>query len=189
MEDASTFFHLSKSITVLDAIFWIMSSAREVTPQTVRNCFYKAGFRRTDSVIPPIVDNEPIDELNSLMRETIGEINEDYWAIDESVVTDDNSTDIATIVETLEENRRSEEEIEEEFDEEQQQVNEYVKFPEALQCSKKLKDFFLYHEDALGVKMAADIQMIIESKHSKAKRRQTTVNQFFPSCSNNKNDI
>ena len=56
---------LAKRVTILDALYWIRSSARELTNTTVRNCFHKAGFR--------------FDEWNSDSNECPNEVHTKYF--------------------------------------------------------------------------------------------------------------
>jgi hypothetical protein len=50
----------AKPVTVLDALHFITASWEDVSVQTIRNCFKKAGFSNTDAILPTDAD-EPID--------------------------------------------------------------------------------------------------------------------------------
>ncbi|KAJ4437638.1 hypothetical protein ANN_17783 [Periplaneta americana] len=52
MEMAKSVSQLSVSINLLDAVLWISSSIKEIIPQTVRNCFLKAGFSCNETSNP-----------------------------------------------------------------------------------------------------------------------------------------
>lgn len=50
MNEAHTLSELSKSITLLDCIYWIAEAVKKVPPQTIQKCFRKVGFIKVFSL-------------------------------------------------------------------------------------------------------------------------------------------
>jgi hypothetical protein len=48
MDATSSATELAKSILVLDAVIWIAEATKQVSPQTVQQCFQKAKFSTSD---------------------------------------------------------------------------------------------------------------------------------------------
>jgi hypothetical protein len=47
-EDADTSYELVRSVSVLDAVNWIVLAVKKITAGTVRKCFAKARFGESD---------------------------------------------------------------------------------------------------------------------------------------------
>ncbi|KAG8230380.1 hypothetical protein J437_LFUL014166 [Ladona fulva] len=88
-----------KSINVLNAILWIISSVKDVQGATVHRCFIKAGFCCNDENNDPVIKswNSDCEELERLIRKFGGEGNEDFANIDECLFTKTNPSRLMTL--------------------------------------------------------------------------------------------
>jgi hypothetical protein len=48
VEEADSSYALTRSVSVLDAVNWIMLSVKKIKAETVKKCFAKAGFGESD---------------------------------------------------------------------------------------------------------------------------------------------
>lgn len=179
IDKETTVYDLNKSISVLDAIFWTVAAVKEIKPTTVINCFVKAGFKKNINIPSPSQENET--DVTEEFTEFVEGIAEDYFDIDDSLFTDDQGVDIQQIVKSMIKHDDGDEEEEEgDGDANTQELQPiHVTLPQALENAEKIKHFFLNCEDPVGVKMAADIQMLISTKFTKINQRQTTIEHFF----------
>jgi hypothetical protein len=101
LDNASSSFELTKRVTVLDAVSWIISSQNAIEPAVVTKCFWKAGFGVASSSIS-LTPDEDVDTtcLNDLIsRVTNDDITSDQFiSFDDHVETSNTETDIARIV-------------------------------------------------------------------------------------------
>ncbi|GBM41459.1 hypothetical protein AVEN_130928-1 [Araneus ventricosus] len=74
---------LAKSVSVLDAVSWITSSAlKKVESGSVLKCFKKAGFASASDVVPDSTTDENEKELNELLTHMDSNVRvEDYVEI------------------------------------------------------------------------------------------------------------
>jgi hypothetical protein len=91
---------LTKKVTVLDAVSWIISAQNAIEPAVVTKCFWKAGFGMAPSSIlltPDDVDTACLNDIIS--RVTNDDITPDQFiSFDDHVETSNSETDVARIV-------------------------------------------------------------------------------------------
>jgi hypothetical protein len=91
---------LTKRVTVLDAVSWIISAQNAIEPAVVTKCFWKAGFGMASSSIS-LTPDENVDTacLNDLISRVTNDITPDQFiSFDDHVETSNTETDIARIV-------------------------------------------------------------------------------------------
>ncbi|XP_071057062.1 tigger transposable element-derived protein 6-like [Onthophagus taurus] len=141
---------LSKSIDILESLYFIKSAWQKVTPKTIRNCFKKAGFlmdqgSSTDSNYD-VEDNLPLARLADLFKcsKRLGIDNvktpEEYLTVDQNVDIEDNDLEFSVVTKNVE-NETEEEENEEVEVEEDEERNPITSYKEALNVISKLKSF------------------------------------------------
>ncbi|XP_017466100.1 PREDICTED: tigger transposable element-derived protein 6-like [Rhagoletis zephyria] len=95
--DTSSASELSKSINVLEAVYFIKASWHKVEATTIRNCFRKAGFLET---LEDPSDFDPEDDIPlavyARLQEGLDLANdfEGFLQIDQNVFTEDNNIEI-----------------------------------------------------------------------------------------------
>ncbi|KAJ8897901.1 hypothetical protein PR048_003258 [Dryococelus australis] len=91
---------LAMKITVVNAVMWITSSVKQITPRTVQNCFLNADVPDAHGLrgFEIVVDGDSV-ELAELLKE-FGESAVDYASFDD-VQTEDPSTDIKDLVASI----------------------------------------------------------------------------------------
>lgn len=96
---------LSKTIDVLEALYFIKAAWSRVTATTIQNCFGKAGFKKNDA---RLTEFDPEDDLPlSMFSEILKGVKElelteeqsleDFITIDRNVQTEDNNIDIQSM--------------------------------------------------------------------------------------------
>ncbi|XP_067645355.1 uncharacterized protein [Eurosta solidaginis] len=97
IDNTSLASELSKSINVLEAVYFIKSSWDKVEATTVRNCFRKEGFLETYEDLP---DFDPEDDIQlaiyARLQEGLDLANdlEGFLQMDQNVFTEDNNIEI-----------------------------------------------------------------------------------------------
>lgn len=102
MGGAKSVSELSKSIDVLEALYFIKTSWNKVTSVTIKNCFAKAGFKKSEFIAADFEpeDDLPLSALADLLRSVKevcpkdNHVIEDFITIDQNVETEDENIDI-----------------------------------------------------------------------------------------------
>jgi len=88
----------SQPINVLDAIYWVSSSSKNIQPETVKKCFLRSGFRHRDNNVTDVDDLlTQVEELGNLIKVIDDTITEnDYITLDDCVETYDADIEISS---------------------------------------------------------------------------------------------
>lgn len=89
MDDVDKASDISRQITVLDAILWLISSWDAVKPETIQKCFGKCGFGQVSQVIPDSEEQWDEEDLAPLLP--AGQSIVDYANMDEDLCTENNN--------------------------------------------------------------------------------------------------
>lgn len=179
---------LSKSIDVLEALYFIKASWDKVTSSTIKNCFSKAGFKKGEingSEFDP-EDDLPLSVLVDLFRgikQLVPSENqgvENFITIDKNVETEDGNVDIKSIIDLENENDDNTSETEDEVlvtGEDSSKINSYN---EALNLVGILKRFA--RDDFVAFQHIKNLESHFQSRFLQQKftrLRQTSIVSFF----------
>ncbi|KAJ4425662.1 hypothetical protein ANN_27858 [Periplaneta americana] len=143
-------------------------------------CNETSNSTNTDTTESHTTEN--IAQLNELLR-MYGEEGSDYITTDENVSTEDQSTDVAEIINSMQQSATvyssDHSDGEEEGGGGEEEKRPLVNFIEAMEHAQQLKQFFLQKNDAEGLKMTSELLMHIETKISKIHNKQSTILDFF----------
>lgn len=197
MDGIKSTAELSKSIDLLEAIYFIKNAWEQVSPSTIKNCFLKAGFKKTGTH----ENTEEFDAEDDLPLSTIAEllkgvqvqeaglavtINSDNFVnIDDNLTTEDNSIDITDIDSTqdLDEviiEEQSDDDSENSHDVGEGSINSYE---EALSATASLKQFCRKKEDFTAFQLVKNVEIYFEKAYifqKNEKKRQSSLLDFFP---------
>lgn len=189
MDNVSAVSNLSKSINVLEALYFIKNAWNRVAPSTIQNCFSKAGFKKSDQFVTN--DYEAEDELpltiladfwksyNELSK-TANKRDDEFINLDQELFTEENideNTEYAdhTEIEDNELTQLSDDEEEDEpFDD---RLNSYA---DALKAVDSLKKFS--KEDYIAFEHLKNIETHFQYcllKEKQQKLRQSKIYDFF----------
>lgn len=185
MDTVANANELVKSVTVLDAIYFLNSAWQEVSCDTIKNCFKKAGFRHQPSAFDKNdqFDSEDelplstIAEMSKMLQQVIGDQNinpKDFLDIDKNLVLEDESIEIS-----LPPVQEIEVESGEEDEEEAVKDSEIMSHSEALKMIKQLKSFALNNSDIKSFEQLRAVEMNFENNLAQRKTRQTSIKEFF----------
>jgi hypothetical protein len=154
--DNASSSELTKRVTVLDAVSWIISAQNAIEPAVVTKCFWKAGYGMASSSIS-LTPDEDVDStcLNDLIsRVTNDDITpEQLISFYDNVETSNTETDIARIVasrSTVDEEEEGELEIPEACNEDVK--NSLKSYQEALSMIQQLEEFSKKKEGTTSLK-------------------------------------
>lgn len=180
MNAAASALELSKTISVLDAIMWANSAIRQITSNTVRNCFKKAGLPEVKGFTGFDVEiDEDECELTELLT-PFGLSAEIYVSIDDDLQVEDPSTDVSDLVAAAREEKTAVDDVEDDPDD--PECVEEVTIQSARQVMegvRQLKRYFLYKGDGDGLKIVGDLAMHVEKKMCIDSTKQTKIDQYF----------
>lgn len=176
---------LSKSINILESLYYIKSAWQKVTPETIRNCFKKAGFHMdqdnsTDNDYDA-EDDLPLARLANLFKcsKELGvesvKVVEEYLNVDEDVETED-----LEFSEETEEIEDIESENESEAGGAEEDCNPIRSYKEALDVVSRLKSFM--KNDFTGFQHVKNIETHIERcflSQREASLRQLSILDFI----------
>lgn len=168
--------HVGKSITVLDAIFWIDRAIKNIKISTVCNCFVKSGFCNIE-LSPEVEDVTNVEQLNILLNDA-GESVE-YASIDSNLLTVDHEVDMDDIIKrTLNE---GDDESESDDSEPEPVVEEMpiVSYAGALHQIEQLKKFCISKGNSEALSSLIDVQINFEKEFITKRNKQTKINDFF----------
>ncbi|XP_066259376.1 uncharacterized protein [Euwallacea similis] len=111
MDTISSASDLLKSINILETIYFIKNARDRVTPNTIRNCFTKAGFRKSEA-IEDVVQEEYDVEDDMLLTSLV-----EFWKNVKDIETLIQGNDFIRLDETL-----STEELQLNYDKEKNDV-------------------------------------------------------------------
>jgi hypothetical protein len=145
LDNASSSSELTKRVTVLYAVSWIICAQNAIEPAVVIKCFWNAGFGMAPSSIS-LTPDEDVDTTclkNLISRVTNNDITSDQFvSFEDHVETSNTETDIARIVasiSTVDGEEEGELQIPEVYSED---VKNLVKsYREALSMIQKLEEF------------------------------------------------
>jgi hypothetical protein len=179
-----------QSVTVLDAIRWLVCAWKCVSADTIQKCFRRAGFIKFND------DNQAQDDLslvsNCILIDVFPLLNNIQWLQGEicspaDFAAFDNSVQVHTAV------SESADEIlaqimapplndpgseEEDHDEEEPLLTSTLSWKEAIESAKNLSNFLLSEAPAFAEQMF-EIESALQSLHVNSKTKQTKITDFF----------
>ncbi|XP_036320191.1 tigger transposable element-derived protein 4-like [Rhagoletis pomonella] len=176
--DTSSASELSKSINVLEAVYFIKASCHKVEATTIRNCFRKAGFLET---LEDPSDFDPEDDIPlavyARLQEGLDLANdfEGFLQIDQNVFTEDNNIEIQFDEpdDTMD--------LSDSEDEPSEEISDPItSYDEALKLVERLKQFA--KNDYVAFQQVKNIESHFENENFKLKEsmlKQTSITQFF----------
>ncbi|XP_017475007.1 PREDICTED: tigger transposable element-derived protein 6-like [Rhagoletis zephyria] len=176
--DTSSASELSKSINVLEAVYFIKASWHKVEATTIRNCFRKAGFLET---LEDPSDFDPEDDIPlavyARLQEGLDLANdfEGFLQIDQNVFTEDNNIEIQFDEpdDTMD--------LSDSEDEPSEEISDPItSYDEALKLVERLKQFA--KNDYVAFQQVKNIESHFENENFKLKEsmlKQTSITQFF----------
>ncbi|KAL4104528.1 hypothetical protein QTP88_019823 [Uroleucon formosanum] len=176
----------SQPINVLDAIYWVSSSSKNIQPETVKKCFLRSGFRHRDNNVKDDDDLlTPIEELGNLIKVIDNTITEnDYITLDDCVETYD--ADIENSSDTTSMSTQNEEESDEENDgSEDQEIPKIRSLREALLAVKDIRKYISSIEVQNRSLFSNTVQLenaLAYEITTPAISKQTKVTVFFQKC-------
>lgn len=187
MDGAKTVSELSKSIDVLEALYFIKTSWNKVASVTIKNCFAKAGFKKNDLIATDFdpEDDLPLSALADLLRSIKAvcpnnqEV-EDFITIDQNVEIEDENVDIQ--LNEIPENDSEEDnksETEEEVFTTGEDVSEINSYDEALKIIGVLKRFA--RDDFVAFQHIKDLESHFQNcllQQKRSRLRQTSILNF-----------
>lgn len=191
-EDGTSLQSLTKELNVFQAICWITNAWKQVSTTTIQSCFRKAGFPAGNGEMN--VESDISDEMNTTQNlinsagYTIG-VN-DYVCIDLDILTECSSEDAKMILQSIQENENGDDDNHDSDDDDDvggdveivnnSDVPPIMSYSEALDCVKRLKQFYSAKEDENGLRMVQDLIIHNESITVKPKcTKQTNIASFF----------
>lgn len=190
MDNINSARELSKSIDLLEAIYFIHNAWQKVTPETIRNCFSKAGFKKNNMQQYEqweAEDDLPLSILSEMHRNAletgITETNlEDFIAIDANLAIEDDILEVTDMTEEYEASR-SEEISDDDVDPEREnEGQEVTTFEEVLKIIEEIKLFAKNQDDFIGFQMIKNVETHFQKKFLERKQtkvRQTSLLEFF----------
>lgn len=176
----------SQPINVLDAIYWVSSSSKNIQPETVKKCFLRSGFRHRNNNVTDVDDLlTPIEELGNLIKVIDNTITEnDYITLDDCVETYD--ADIENSSDTTSMSTQNKEESDEENDgSEDQEIPKIRSLREALLAVKDIRKYISSIEVQNSSLFSNTVQLenaLTYEITTPAISKQTKVTDFFQKC-------
>lgn len=184
---------ISKSINVLEALYFIKTAWNKVSSETIANCFRKAGFNKNINPISGVIldmvefsdaeEDLPLSTLSELMK-GFQELRdnqqfEEFMTIDLNIFTEsyDRIENLPVISETINLESESEEEISPVLEE-----LEIKTYNEALKTIDSLKKFATFKEDFTAFQFIKNLETHFENnvlKMDQEKIRQSKISNYF----------
>ncbi|XP_039953998.1 tigger transposable element-derived protein 6-like [Bactrocera tryoni] len=174
-----------KNINVLEAIHFIKEAWTNVQPQTIKNCFQKAGFDKNRNLAPEFdpEDDLPLSTLASIfeLSKALGECThsnpDDFVQIDNNAWTESSDFELDVIIdetiETIDDNSTDNESTTEER-------NEIFSNETALTAVSNLKRFC--SDDLIAFGLLQNLESHLQNNFLLKKQKnlsQSTITQFF----------
>lgn len=190
MDSIQSTAELSKSIDLLEAIYFIKKAWQQVSSATIKNCFVKAGFKHTTDQVHYEFDAEddvPLSVLAELYRglQETGMCNsdpDDFINMDENLTVEDD--DVTMILSSnndeivVEENSDDEIEVYDNTNE-RDGINT---FQEAFNAITSVKSFMKKNEDFKGFELVKNVEVYLENAVISSrvnKMRQSSMLDYF----------
>lgn len=178
MEANNSARDLVKSINVLDALYFFKESWNKVTPETIKNCFRKAGF--TKEIISSESESEddiPLSTLATFIRHIAVSENlegTEFVNIDENLLTESDNIEVQFVED---QNISSSEDDISIITEDPNKISSYK---EALEQIGRLKKFSEEDYTAFEhIKYLESYYVEQLSKEMEAKLKQKNISDFF----------
>jgi replicative superfamily II helicase len=155
---------LAHSISVLDAVMWIVEAVKQVSPETVKSsCFQKEKFILGGNENVEINSNDTENLQEALNHANFGNIRaEDYVNIDVDATTEADLNDINHFIEDHQQAEEQDQELESE--EESPIAESSVKtYSDALKHLKDLENFALTRNDSDLFETIFRVRMMTEA--------------------------
>lgn len=176
-----------ESINLASTMVWISTAWKNVTSNTIKKCFQKAGFAtvKGDDAFDE-EDDIPLSHLSSILKNMPGSPDlKEYLTVDSDVPTENPSLEMQGIIQEFTNNkdRQDSTQAEEEEDEGQDILCSSINnMSEACEKLRDIQNFLvIQNKDDLAVDITHTL-MKFESEITKIKiknLKQTTINQFF----------
>lgn len=194
IDSVTSLADLVKSINLLDVIYFIDKAWKNVTSQTIKNCFKKAGFTIPNSVpdtleLPNEFESEddiPLSVLQDMIK-AVKEMNADvdvaeYIDVDSNLIDNDETLDIVGEAEQCEPlGGPTIEDVEVSSDEEPDE-HPIKTFREAKNAIKNLKNFCLNKNILQGYEQCKNLEIFLDNEAFKKKQEsshQTKISDYF----------
>lgn len=185
IDSVSSVHQLSKTIDLLDAIYFINSAWNKVSSLTIQNCFRKSGIsfelNEGDDHNFDAEDDLPLSMLAEMIK-AMAECgynidSNDFINMDNDLSVEDGNIEIL-INEPPSETERSDEDSDHEPQnkEEEEPIKSYQ---EALRATTDLKLFAKRSGDTEALQLTTNLQMYFENALIKKKVKQTTMLDFL----------
>jgi hypothetical protein len=169
-----------KSVTVLHAANWIAQAWKEVTPQTIMNCFGKGGF--TTSSNEEDDSMSPLEDMQHLLQSSDLCSAEDLLTFDDDLETSetlDDEWEQELLDRTMgigctEPDENDTEETEEELSIHHSSIFSHK---EAIECIDCLQDYAIHNNSMQLTELLMQVQTIVHRQLSDSKKgaKQTTL--------------
>lgn len=177
---------LTKTINLLDVIYFIKKAWNQVTPVTIENCFRKAGFTysqdfRTDLDFDP-EDELPLSTIAEMckMLHQSGANNIDFDAytnVDNNLVHEDVNVEISIDIGGISQREESDSDEEMVDNDEESTIKTYK---DALSILDNIKVFTSRNNDTAGFELVSELKQHFEGMVLKIRNvHQTTILDFF----------
>jgi hypothetical protein len=114
-ESSSSASQHARSVSVLDAVMWIVEAVKQVSPETVKSCLQKAKFLLGGNEDVEINSNNTENLQEALNRANFGNIMvEDYVNIDADIKTEADLNNINQFIEDHQQAEAQDQELESE---------------------------------------------------------------------------
>lgn len=174
---------LSRSINLLDAVYFIKHAWERVTPSTIRNCFRKAGlihgnhnavsdddFTTEDdlplSLLAEICRNEQVMGIECLNIE-------DFFEVDRNLLVEDTESDACLESQPVTDLEDADDEVV------LPSAPPFKNYRDALDKTKELKEFLMYRGDHRGVEMVSNLELHLQDIIVDKCSRQSTLSEYF----------
>lgn len=194
IEMADSSHDLMKRINLLDAVYFTKKAWDQVTPQTVQNCFRKAGFTLDGEDNQTTLDGEfepedelPLNVLAEIQRRgffgssTLNSLN-DFYQVDEDLVIERSALDqLDSLTETIAEMQEISDDSAEECEPiDLQEIRSNIStYKEAMDKTRDLKAFVEYKGDIEAMNILSSLELHFQDVIVKTNTRQTTMNEYL----------
>lgn len=188
---ANSAVELSKSLNLLDIVYFIHKAWEQVSAQTVKNCFRKAGFRINDMssddscwTAEDELPHSALAQFSNVINRVQSQIQvdvEDYISLDNDIVINDEDVEHISTEMLIASQESLANSSEDELESEIEIEDKLTSSKEAYLAIKKLKAFSLNRSDIESIKMLTDLQMHLQDIEVKGKTRQAEISDFFKS--------
>ncbi|XP_030749426.1 tigger transposable element-derived protein 6-like [Sitophilus oryzae] len=176
-----------ESINLASTMVWISTAWKNVTSNTIKKCFQKAGFAtvKGDDAFDE-EDDIPLSQLSSILKNMPGSPDlKEYLTVDSDVPTENPSLEMQGIIQEFTNNKDRQDSTQAEEEEDEGQDILCSSINNMSEVCEKLRDIqnflVIQNKDELAVDIAHTL-MKFESEITKIKiksLKQTTINQFF----------